>query len=124
MGTMSEEILSRKVGRQVRAGEIVIVPVDYVMAHDQTSPLAIESFRKLGMPLHDPQRTIIVFDHIIPAATVQAATLQRRIRSWMQEEQVGNFLQEGICHQVLVERGFVTPGSVIVGADSHSCTYG
>ncbi len=124
MGTMSEEILSRKLGREVRAGEIVIVPVDYVMAHDQTAPLAIESFRRLGMPLFDPQRTIIVFDHIIPAATVQAATLQRGIRNWMSEERVGNFLQEGICHQVLVERGFVTPGAVVVGADSHTCTYG
>lgn len=124
MGTMSEEILSRKLGREVRAGEIVIMPVDYVMAHDQTSPLAIESFKKLGRPLFDPDRTIIIFDHIIPAATVQAATLQRGIRNWMQEEHVGNFHQEGICHQVLVEKGYVTPGAVIVGADSHTVTYG
>lgn len=124
MGTMSEEILSRKVGRQVTAGEIVIAPVDYVMAHDQTSPLAIESFKKLGRPLFDPDRTIIVFDHIIPAATVQAATLQRGIREWIREERVGNFHQEGICHQVLVEQGYVTPGALIVGADSHTVTYG
>ncbi len=124
MGTMSEEILSRRLGRPVRAGEIVITPVDYVMAHDQTSPLAIESFRKLGRPLFDPERTVIVFDHIIPAATVQAAALQRGIRDWVREQSVGNFLQEGICHQVMVERGFVTPGAVIVGADSHTVTYG
>jgi len=124
MGTLSEEILSRKVGRQVRAGEIVIVPVDYVLAHDQTAPLAIESFRKIGRPLFDPNRTVIVFDHIIPAATVQAATLQKMIREWVREQGITNFLQEGICHQVMVERGFVTPGAVIVGADSHTCTYG
>lgn len=124
MGTMSEQILSRKVGRSVHAGEIIVCPVDYVLAHDQTAPLAIESFKKLGRPLFDKDRAIIVFDHIIPAATVQAATLQRGIRDWMREESVGHFLQEGICHQVLVERGFVTPGSVVVGADSHSCTYG
>lgn len=124
MGTMSEEILSRKVGRSVRAGEIVVVPVDYVLAHDQTAPLAIESFKKLGLPLFDPQRTIIVFDHIIPAATVQAATLQRGIRKWIDETNVANFLKDGICHQVLVERGFIMPGAVVVGADSHSCTYG
>ena len=122
MGTLSEEILSRKVGRQVRAGEIVIVPVDYVLAHDQTAPLAIESFRKIGRPLFDPNRTVIVFDHIIPAATVQAATLQKMIREWVREQGITNFLQEGICHQVMVERGFVTPGAVIVGADSHTCT--
>ncbi|MEJ7655377.1 MAG: 3-isopropylmalate dehydratase large subunit, partial [Chloroflexia bacterium] len=77
MGTMSEEILGRKVGRAVRAGEIIVTPVDYVMAHDQTGPLAVESFRKLGRPLFDPDRAIMVFDHIIPAATVQSATLQR-----------------------------------------------
>ena len=124
MGTMSEEILGRKVGRAVRAGEIIVTPVDYVMAHDQTGPLAVESFRKLGRPLFDPDRAIMVFDHIIPAATVQSATLQRGLRDWMREASVGHFLQEGICHQVLVERGFVTPGAVIVGADSHTCTYG
>lgn len=124
MGTMSEEILSRKVGREVRAGEIITAEVDYVMAHDQTAPLAIESLRKLGRPVWDRDRTILVFDHIIPAATVQAATLQRRIRQFIDEEGITNVFQEGICHQVLVEQGFVTPGALIVGADSHTVTYG
>ena len=54
MGTLAEEIFSRKVGRPVRAGEIVVAPVDYVMSHDNTTPLAIQSFRKLGQPIWNP----------------------------------------------------------------------
>src|SRR5216684_3094369 len=61
--------------------------------------------------------------HIIPAATIAAATLQRDIRTFAQEQDI-TILQEGICHQVMPERGYVIPGDVIVGADSHTCTYG
>jgi len=61
MGTMTEEIFARRIGRSVQAGEIVIAPVDYVMSHDNTTPLAIESFRKLERPLWDRERVIIAF---------------------------------------------------------------
>lgn len=124
MGTMTEEIFSRKIGRPVHAGEIVIAPVDYVMSHDNTTPLAIESFRKLERPLWDRERVIIAFDHMVPAPTVAAAELHRRIRSFIEEQGITNVFTEGICHQVMVERGFVVPGGLVVGADSHSCTYG
>jgi 3-isopropylmalate/(R)-2-methylmalate dehydratase large subunit/methanogen homoaconitase large subunit len=124
MGTLTEEIFSRKIGRPVHAGEIVIAPVDYVMSHDNTTPLAIESFRQLERPLWDPERVIIAFDHMVPAPTVAAAELHRRIRSFIEEEGITNVFSEGICHQVMVERGFVVPGGLVVGADSHSCTYG
>src|SRR5919202_4756299 len=124
MGTLAEEIFSRKVGRPVRAGEIVVAPVDYVMSHDNTTPLAIESFRKLERPLWDRERVIIHFDHMVPAPTVAAAELHRRIRAFIAEEGIANVFQDGICHQVMVERGFVLPGGLVVGADSHSCTYG
>jgi homoaconitase/3-isopropylmalate dehydratase large subunit len=69
MGTLTEEIFSRKVGRRVRAGEIVVAPVDYAMSHDNTTPLAIESLRKLGKRVWDPDRVIIAFDHMVPAPT-------------------------------------------------------
>lgn len=124
MGTLTEEIFSRKVGRSVRAGEIVVAPVDYAMSHDNTTPLAIESFRKMDRELWDPDRVIIAFDHMVPAPTTAAAELHRKIRAFIEEQGIRNVFQEGICHQVMVERGFVLPGGLVVGADSHSCTYG
>jgi 3-isopropylmalate dehydratase large subunit len=124
MGTLTEEIFSRKMGRPVEAGEIVVAPVDYVMSHDNTTPLAIEAFEKLGKPIWDTERVIIVFDHMIPAPTPQAAELHQRIRAFIARNGIKNVFTEGICHQVLVERGFITPGAIVVGADSHSCTYG
>lgn len=124
MGTLSEEILSRRTGRTVKAGEIVVTPVDYAMAHDVTGPLAIEAFRKLEMPLWDPQRVILVFDHILPANTVAAASLHKMVREFVAEHGITHLFQEGICHQVMVDKGFARPGGVIVGADSHSTTYG
>jgi 3-isopropylmalate dehydratase large subunit len=127
MGTLTEEIFSRKVGRTVERGETVVVDVDRVMSHDTTTPLAIQAFRKLsqqnGGRVFDAQRSHIVFDHIIPAATIAAATLHRDIRTFAREQDI-SILQEGICHQVMPERGYVVPGDIIVGADSHTCTYG
>ncbi|QBD81603.1 3-isopropylmalate dehydratase large subunit [Ktedonosporobacter rubrisoli] len=127
MGTLTEEIFSYKLGRTVEQGETVVVDVDHVMSHDTTSPLAIQAFRKLtqqnGGRIFDSQRAHFVFDHIVPAATIAAATLQRDIRTFAREQNV-EILQEGICHQVMPEKGYVTPGSIIIGADSHTCTYG
>src|SRR2546421_2744356 len=124
MGTLTEEIFTRRLGRPVHAGEIVVAPVDYAMAHDVTGPLAIEAFRQLEVPLWDPDRVIFVFDHILPANTVAAAGLHRQVREFAAEFGVKHVFQEGICHQVMVEKGFVRPGGIVVGADSHSTTYG
>jgi 3-isopropylmalate dehydratase large subunit len=124
MGTLTEEIFTRRLGRRVRAGDTVVSPVDYAMAHDVTGPLAIEAFRTLNVPLWDRDRVILVFDHILPANTVAAAGLHRQIRQFAEEFQVSHLFQEGICHQVMVEKGYARPGGIIVGADSHSTTYG
>ncbi len=125
MGTLTEEIFSHKLGRTVVQGETVVVDVDRVMSHDTTTPLAIQAFRKLTNSgrVFNSQRSHIVFDHIVPAATIAAATLHRDVRAFAQEQDIP-ILQEGICHQVMPERGYVTPGDIIVGADSHTCTYG
>ncbi len=127
MGTLTEEIFSYKLGRTVQQGETVVVDVDRVMSHDTTTPLAIKAFRELAQQndgrVFNSSRSHIVFDHIIPASTIAAATLQRDIRSFAREQDI-TILQEGICHQVMPEHGYVLPGDVIVGADSHSCTYG
>src|SRR5579885_3499548 len=127
MGTLTEEIFSYKLGRPVQEGETVVVDVDHVMSHDTSTPLAIKAFRELTRHTNgrvfNADRSHIVFDHIIPAATIAAATLHRDIRGFANEQGIA-VLQEGICHQVMPERGFVTPGSIIVGGDSHTCTYG
>src|SRR5438270_10592402 len=125
MGTLTEVIFSHKLGRTVTQGETVVVDVDRVMSHDTTTPLAIQAFRKLtnGGRVFDSQRSHIVFDHIVPAATIAAATLHRDVRTFAKEQDIA-ILQEGICHQVMPERGYVTPGDIIIGADSHTCTYG
>src|SRR5256714_2986508 len=124
MGTLTEEIFSRRLGRAVHAGEIVVAPVDYAMAHDVTGPLAIEAFRHLEVPLWDPDRVILVFDHILPANTVASAGLHKLVRDFASEYGVTHVFQEGICHQLMVEKGFIRPGGIVVGADSHSTTYG
>jgi homoaconitate hydratase family protein len=127
MGTLTEEIFSYKLGHAVAEGETIVVDVDHVMSHDTTTPLAIQAFRKLGQQsggrVFNARRSHIIFDHIVPAATVAAATLHRDVRAFAQEQDI-TILQEGICHQVMPERGFVVPGDIIVGADSHTCTYG
>jgi 3-isopropylmalate dehydratase large subunit len=124
MGTLVEEIIGNRVGHQVTAGETVVAPVDCAVAHDVTAPLAIEAFERMEMPLHDPQRVVLVFDHVMPAATVAAAELHQRIRRFAADHAVRNLFAEGICHIMMVERGFARPGGIVVGADSHSTTYG
>ncbi len=119
MGTLTEEIFSHKLGRTVAQGETVVVDVDRVMSHDTTTPLAIQAFRKLtnGGRVFDSKRSHIVFDHIVPAATIAAATLHRDVRAFAQEQDIP-ILQEGICHQVMPERGYVAPtgmGSTDIG---------
>jgi len=127
MGTLVEEIFSNKLGRSVERGETVVVDVDRVMSHDTTTPLAIQAFKKLvqqsGGQVFDARRSHIVFDHIIPASTIAAATLHREVRTFAKEQDI-SILQEGICHQVMPERGYVLPGDIIGGADSQTCTYG
>ncbi len=124
MGTLVEEIFSRKAGRRIEAGEIVLLEVDYVMSHDNTTPLAIKAFREIGKPIKDSSKIVIHFDHAFPAPNVQAAENQKKIVDFIKAEDIGHFYHQGVCHQVMIEEGFVTPGAVIVGGDSHSNTYG
>ncbi|MCZ7381889.1 MAG: 3-isopropylmalate dehydratase large subunit [Candidatus Methanoperedens sp.] len=127
MATISEKILSRACGKPASADDFVVANIDYAMAHDGTSVLAVRAFREMGAKkVWDPARIIIPFDHIAPANNETAAKLQQNIRNWIKEQGITNFFDvgEGICHQVLPEQGFAMPGKLIIGADSHSCTYG
>lgn len=127
MSTISEKILSRASGKDVAAGEFTLADIDYAMAHDGTSVLALKSFEEMGAEkVAHPEKIIIPFDHLVPASTDAAANLQKKTRDWARAQNIVNFYEggEGICHQLLPEKGFALPGKLIVGADSHSCTYG
>ncbi len=111
----------------VEPGEIIEAGVDYAMSHDGTSVLAIKAFKEMGSrKVWDPKRIIMPFDHIVPANNETAATLQKEVRTWAREQCITNFFDcgSGVCHQVLPEQGFALPGLLVIGADSHSCTYG
>lgn len=124
MGTLIEEIFSRKAGKTVRAGEILLLDVDYIMSHDNTTPLAIKAYREIGKPILDKNRIVIHLDHAYPAPNVLAAENHRKIIDFVKEQELPYLFQQGVCHQVMIEEGFVTPGSIMIGADSHSNTYG
>lgn len=126
--TMAEKILARAAGiDETAAGEIVMANVDVAMTHDLTGPLSIDSFRKIGVQrVWDPEKIVVIFDHQVPADSLEAAQNHIIIRKFVQEQGIKNFydVQEGVCHQVLPEKGHVVPGEVVVGTDSHTCTHG
>ena len=129
MPTISQKILARASNSKkvVEPGEIIEAGVDYAMSHDGTSVLAIKAFKEMGSrKVWAPDRIIIPFDHIVPANNETAATLQKEVRAWAREQGITNFFDcgSGVCHQVLPEQGFALPGLLVIGADSHSCTYG
>ena len=97
------------------------------MVNDITGPLAVRAFKETGVKrVWDPNKIVIVLDHQVPADSVQAANLHRTMREFSLEQEIPHLYDvgQGICHQIMVERGHVVPGSLIVGADSHTCTYG
>ncbi|AEH60591.1 3-isopropylmalate dehydratase [Methanosalsum zhilinae DSM 4017] len=127
MGTISEKILSRASGKTAVANDFVMADIDYAMAHDGTSILAVKAFREMEVEkVWNTDKIVIPFDHLAPANSDTTASLQKDIRNWIHEQKIRNFydIGNGICHQVLPEKGFAMPGKLIVGADSHSCTYG
>ena len=124
MGTLIEEIFSCRAGRSVQAGEILLLDVDYIMSHDNTTPLAIKAFREIGKPILDKNKIVLHLDHAYPAPNVLAAENHRKIMDFVKEQELPYLFSQGVCHQVMIEEGFVIPGSIIIGADSHSNTYG
>jgi 3-isopropylmalate/(R)-2-methylmalate dehydratase large subunit len=124
-----EKILANASGKQeVSPGEIVEANIDVAMTHDLTGPLAIKSFREIGAKkVWDKDKVVIILDHLVPASSVISAGLHKTVRSFAEEQHIQNFYdvgRGGVCHQVMPEKGHVRPGEVIVGSDSHTCTYG
>lgn len=126
--TMAEKILANASGKiSAEAGEIVMANIDVAMTHDLTGPLSVESFEKLGVDqVWDPEKIVIVFDHQVPADSLDAVNNHMIMRKFVEDQKINNFydVREGVCHQVLPEKGHVVPGEVIVGTDSHTCTHG
>jgi len=130
--TMTEKILAQAADQaEVRPGEIVEVPADLVFGQDTTMPLAVIAFRQMGAEYpFDPEKVAIVCDHFVPNATVQAAERTRSLREFAREHGVANYFEAGrgenfgVEHALLPEEGLIRPGMVIVGADSHTTSYG
>ena len=124
--TIAEKIISDKVGRQVSAPEIVIAPVDGVMATDTTAPMSIRAFQAMGgTKVWDPGRCAFIIDHAAPAPNERIANLHRMMREFAAEQGFPLYdIGEGICHQVIMEHGHIRPGYLFVGADSHTPTGG
>jgi 3-isopropylmalate/(R)-2-methylmalate dehydratase large subunit len=124
--TIVEKILSKHAGRDARAGETVIAKIDVAMATDGSGPLTLEFFKKMGgQRVFDPNKVLMVLDHYVPCPNDKVAALQDSMREFRdlglcQLMELG----EGICHQLLPEKGYVLPGGLIIGGDSHSTTYG
>jgi 3-isopropylmalate/(R)-2-methylmalate dehydratase large subunit len=126
--TMAEKILARAAGlKETEAGNIVMAKIDVAMTHDLTGPLSVESFQKIGVDqVWDPEKIVVLFDHQVPADSLEAAKNHIFMRDFVKNQKITNFydVREGVCHQVLPEKGHVVPGEVVVGSDSHTCTHG
>ena len=124
--TIAEKIFSAHANRSAYAGESVVARVDVVMATDGSGPLALEFFRRMGgTRSFDGTKVLMVLDHYVPCPNDKVAALQDQMRAFARAGNAVLFeLGEGICHQILPERGYVRPGSLVVGGDSHSTTYG
>ncbi|MCL5734210.1 MAG: 3-isopropylmalate dehydratase large subunit [Actinobacteria bacterium] len=133
--TIAEKILARAAGlRTVAAGDVLEPVVDLTMSHEN-SALVINQLEEIfsgtgkEMRVWDPEKIAIIFDHRVPAETAKTATNQKKIREFVLQQGITKFHdirgdEGGICHQVLPESGYVRPGMVVVGADSHTSTHG
>jgi methanogen homoaconitase large subunit len=123
--TLAEKILSKRTGREVRPGELVVVEVDQVMVVDSIAGSFFKRLEQLEATPRFPEKVSIVIDHVAPAANVEVAKAQKEIREWGQRIGCRVFdVGRGICHQVLIEEGLALPGGIVLGSDSHSTTYG
>lgn len=124
--TIAEKILSKKSGQDASAGDIVIANLDFVMGQDGTSPLAIKAFSEMqASKVFDPSRVAMVIDHSSPSPLEGVSELHRQMRVFANQQGINFYdIGEGVCHQLMPERGHVIPGDLVIGADSHTCTYG
>ncbi|MHB8142180.1 MAG: 3-isopropylmalate dehydratase large subunit [Thermoleophilia bacterium] len=123
--TLAEKIIGAHVGRDVKAGEIVVTPVDVAALQDGTGPLALTQLEELGLiRAHNPEKTVLFIDHAAPSPRKELSNAHMSLRKFAARTgAVLSEIDEGVCHQRLVE-SFASPGDILIGADSHSCTSG
>ncbi len=127
--TMTQKILAAHAGLpEVKAGQFIEADLDIVLGNDVTTPVAINEFRKMGAKgVFDKKKVVIVPDHFTPNKDIKAAEQCKKIREFAVDEDIENYFevgQMGIEHALLPEKGLVVAGDVVIGADSHTCTYG
>ena len=127
--TMTQKILAAHAGLDtVKAGQLVLVNVDRVLGNDITSPVAIREYERIGVKgVYDKEKVTMVMDHFAPNKDIKAAVQCKMCRDFCEKEEIVNFYdvgRMGIEHALLPEKGLVIPGDVVIGADSHTCTYG
>ncbi len=126
--TITEKILAAHAGRkEVKPGDLITARIDLAMANDVTAPLAIKILEEHGIEnVFDPNRIALVLSHFVPAKDIKSAEQAKLVRDFARKHKIRWFFEEGegIEHTILPEKGIVVPGDLIVGADSHTCTYG
>lgn len=124
--TIIEKIISRNVKRDVSAGDIVTVNVDRVMIHDIFIPFVAAKFEEMGFSrLWDPDKAVLIYDHLVPASQVDDTRHFKIGNEFVEKYGMKNIHRsDGICHQLMTEAGYVKPGNIVFGTDSHTTTYG
>lgn len=124
--TIAEKIFSSHTGKDVKAGDIVIAGLDAMMGQDGTSPLAIKAIEQMaGGKVNDKSKTFMVIDHSAPSPNEGVSALHKLMREFTGKTGITLYdIGCGVCHQLMPEQGHVVPGDLVVGADSHTCTYG
>lgn len=127
--TLAEQILAAHAGlERVSPGQLIRVPVDLVLANDITAPIAIREFERIGVKqVFDRNKVVLVADHFVPSKDIQSAEQCKVMRDFARAQQLTHYYDVGtmgIEHALLPEQGLVLPGDLVIGADSHTCTYG
>ncbi|MBC8217287.1 MAG: 3-isopropylmalate dehydratase large subunit [Planctomycetes bacterium] len=127
--TITEKILAKAAGAEkVVPGQLIDARIDVVMCHDVTTPPAISMLEEKGIDrVFDRERIVVTPDHFQPAKDIKSAELHKRLDAWARRHDIKHYYKlgrAGVCHALLPEQGHIRPGEVIVGGDSHTCTYG
>ncbi|MBN2210590.1 MAG: 3-isopropylmalate dehydratase large subunit [Sedimentisphaerales bacterium] len=127
--TITEKIFAVHCGKsQVKPGELVNARLDLIMCHDVTTPPAISMLAEKGLErVFDPEKVVVTPDHFQPPKDIKSAQLHKRLDAWCKKHKIKHYYpigKAGVCHALLPEQGHIRPGDMIIGGDSHTCTYG
>lgn len=124
--TLVEKIIGNKVGKEVKPGDIVTVPVDWCMVDDIMVPFAVHKFEEMGFKkVWDPDKVVLIYDHFLPATQTDDSRHFREGDAFAEKYGLTHVHRtDGICHQLMTEAGYVKPGDIAFGTDSHTVTYG